>query len=103
MRFATLDGALGREAMHRLPALARIDSLVLLHAGGAWVKSTAVLEIARYVGGVWGLATVGYLMPRALRDWLYDAVARRRYAVFGRLDACPLPSAETRARFLPEA
>lgn len=100
MRFATLQGEIGRTALHRLPQLADVDSVVLLHPGGAWVRSTAVLEIARYVGGVWGLAVIGYIVPRAIRDWVYDQVAKRRYATFGKFDACPLPTPETRARFL---
>lgn len=40
------------------------------------------------------------LIPRRLRDWAYGVVARRRYQVFGRYDTCPLPTEETRSRFL---
>ncbi|MEO6445722.1 MAG: DCC1-like thiol-disulfide oxidoreductase family protein [Gemmatimonadaceae bacterium] len=100
MRFATLQGPVGREALRRLPQLAVVDSVILLHPEGAWIKSTAALEIIRYVGGVWTLALVGYLCPRALRDWVYDSVARRRYARFGKLESCPLPSPAQRSRFL---
>ncbi|HEX4936749.1 MAG TPA: DCC1-like thiol-disulfide oxidoreductase family protein [Gemmatimonadaceae bacterium] len=100
MCFAPLSSAVGREALSRLPSLAGIDSVILLHKEGAWVKSAAVLEIARYVGGIWGLATLGYVVPRALRDWCYDFVARRRYGWFGRLDSCPLPPPEDAPRFL---
>lgn len=100
MRFAPLDSAVGREALRRLPGLAGVDSVILLHREGGWVKSTAVLEIARYVGGAWSVALVGYLLPRALRDWMYDVVARHRYRVFGRYASCPLPAPEQRPRFL---
>ena len=100
MRFATLQGALGREALGSLPQLADVDSVILLHAGGAWVRSTAALEICRYVGGVWSLAMVGYLIPRPIRDWAYGWIASRRYATFGRYDACPVPRSEQRTRFL---
>jgi predicted DCC family thiol-disulfide oxidoreductase YuxK len=100
MRFATLQGEIGQQAIRSIPELATVDSFVLLHRGGAWVRSTAALELARYLGGVWTLALAGYLLPRPLRDAIYDAVARRRYRWFGKLDACPLPTAETRARFL---
>jgi len=47
--------------------------------------------------------TIGFflqLVPRAIRDWGYRLVAGSRYRVFGRHDNCPLPSAETRGRFL---
>lgn len=100
MRFATLQGSYGEEARKLLPELAGVDSVVLMYKDGAWVRSTAALEVARYIGGAWSLALAGYLLPRALRDALYDMVARRRYGWFGKFDACPLPSPEVRERFL---
>lgn len=39
-------------------------------------------------------------LPRSLRDWGYRVVARTRYRLFGRYDTCPIPTQETRARFL---
>ena len=39
-------------------------------------------------------------IPRALRERGYRVVARNRYRVFGRYDTCPLPTEETRERFL---
>jgi len=40
------------------------------------------------------------IVPRALREWGYKMVARKRYRIFGRYDTCPLPSQDTRERFL---
>lgn len=100
MHFATLQGELGQAALRQLPEIADVDSVVLLHRDGAWVRSTAALEVARYLGGPWSATLAAYALPRLLRDWLYDFVARRRYGWFGRFDACPIPSAETLARFL---
>jgi predicted DCC family thiol-disulfide oxidoreductase YuxK len=39
-------------------------------------------------------------MPRPLRDWLYNRLARNRYRWFGRRDACYLPTPELAPRFL---
>ena len=39
-------------------------------------------------------------IPRPVRDWGYRLVARHRYRVFGRYEACPKPAAETKSRFL---
>lgn len=100
MRFATLEGDLGNEARRLIPELDGVDSLVLLSRAGAQVRSTAALEVARYLGGPWSLALLAYAVPRPWRDRLYDWVARRRYRVFGRLEACPLPAPEVRERFL---
>ena len=40
-------------------------------------------------------------MPRFLRDWLYDRVAKNRYRLFGKKELCLIPAPEERARFLP--
>jgi predicted DCC family thiol-disulfide oxidoreductase YuxK len=49
----------------------------------------------------WRLAgPVLSLVPGSLRDWGYRLVARNRYRVFGRYDTCPLPTEDTRSRFL---
>lgn len=100
MRFATLQGRYGDAARKAMPELAAVDSVVLVTRSGAYVRSTAALEVMRYLGGVWALALVLYALPRPLRDWGYDVIARRRNRVFGRVEACPLPAPDVRARFL---
>ena len=64
-------------------------------------RSDAVAFILRRLGGIWRFAAfVLNLVPRPLRDWGYRVVAHNRYRIFGRYDSCPMPSAETRSRFL---
>jgi len=64
------------------------------------LKSDAALFVLREIGGIWSLVAFGRFLPRRLRDWCYDRVATVRYRVFGRLDACPIPTKEQRARFI---
>lgn len=94
--------------MARHPHLAGMDSLVLVEhdprTGEERVstRSTGVLRVLQLMGGPWRvLGTVyRYLVPRPVRDWGYDTVARVRYRIFGRYETCPLPSVEQRRRFL---
>jgi len=66
-----------------------------------FTRSDAVMFVLRQLGGVWGaIAFLMRLIPRPARNWGYNLVARYRYRIFGRYDMCPLPSADTRARFL---
>jgi predicted DCC family thiol-disulfide oxidoreductase YuxK len=46
------------------------------------------------------LASLLQLLPKSLRDAVYNAVARRRYRIFGRTEACMLPPDQGRNRFL---
>jgi predicted DCC family thiol-disulfide oxidoreductase YuxK len=64
-------------------------------------RANAVAYVLQHLSGVWRFAALVLgLVPRPLCDWGYGLVARNRYRIFGRYDSCPLPSAETRARFL---
>lgn len=91
LRFAAIAGPHGRvhaEAAGIDPD--RPSAILLIHEGKTYVKSEAALRAARLVKAPWPLlARAGQLIPRAWRDALYDFVARRRYALFGR--ACLVP------------
>jgi predicted DCC family thiol-disulfide oxidoreductase YuxK len=102
VRFAALQGETATSLLAEHPALEAVDSMVWVDADGeVSIRSDAAIAIGRYLGGFWGLAAaVARVVPRALRDAVYDLVARLRYRVFGRYDACPLPPPEHRARFL---
>jgi predicted DCC family thiol-disulfide oxidoreductase YuxK len=76
------------------------DTMVFLERGRAYVKSTAFLRVVRYFPWPWPLLSAGLLVPRPVRDWLYDRVALNRYALFGRQEVCMVPTPEIRKRFL---
>jgi predicted DCC family thiol-disulfide oxidoreductase YuxK len=80
----------------------RLDSLVVIEPdGSAHVSSSAALRVGRRLRQPWPvLAALGALVPRALRDLVYDWVARNRYGWFGGRDRCRVPTPEERARFL---
>jgi predicted DCC family thiol-disulfide oxidoreductase YuxK len=106
LRFATLQGPHGARARAARPALAGVDSVVWLETGRdgsdrVLVRSDAVLAVLDYLGGGWRwIARAGRLAPQIGRDAIYRIVARYRYRVFGRAQACLLPTPAQRARFL---
>jgi predicted DCC family thiol-disulfide oxidoreductase YuxK len=107
LRFAALDGTFGRTLRARHPELARVDSVVWYepaHGGASerfLTRSGAALRVARYLGGAWRLATVAVLIPRFLRDSLYDLVARHRHSLIRGGQQCLVPTPDQRNRFLP--
>ena len=100
-RFAALQSDTGRALLerHGLPVDA-LDTVVLVEDGRAWVKSAAALRIARGMDAPWPALRALGIVPRPVRDFFYDRVAKSRYRIFGRVDACMLPPPEVRARFL---
>ena len=66
-------------------------------------RSEAVTFVLSQLGGIWPAAAfLLRLIPHPIRDWGYTLVARHRYRIFGRYEACPLPTPETRSRFLDQ-
>lgn len=98
--FAPLQGPTFRQVREAHPELEELGSIVLLDEAGVHLKSKAALRILTALGGVWRLASILYLVPRPLRDLLYDFVAKRRYRWFGKSESCRIPTPELRARFL---
>lgn len=107
IRAAPLDGPTAAQVLARFPWAAAIDSVLLLErdrdgAPRLLARSDAAIGVARRLGGVWRpLGTIAALVPRPLRDAVYAGIARVRYRIFGRVDACALPPPEWRARLLP--
>ena len=76
------------------------DSNLLVLDGRVYTEFDAFIEIARRFGGGWALMPVLYAVPRPLRDWLYNRIARNRYRWFGKRAVCYLPTPDLAARFL---
>lgn len=107
VRFASLQGEVAAQVVGRHPELAGVDSMVWLDPkAGAdpariHARSGAVIAAGLYLGGFWGgVARLGRLIPRPLRDWAYDLFARYRRRIPGMQEACTLPTPEESARFL---
>ena len=106
MMFAALQGDYGKSILTRHPELNGIDSLVFVepldfaYLEQVFVRSDAALRVASYLGWPWKLALAAYLIPRPVRDFLYDQFAKRRYRWFGKYEKCMPPPPEVRERFL---
>lgn len=79
---------------------ADLSTVLYLKGDRLLVRSSAALHIFKDLGGVWALAFVFMLVPRFLRDMVYNWVARNRYRWFGQRESCMLPTPELRAKFL---
>ncbi len=100
-RYASLQSETGQALMRSagLPA-DEINTVVLMEEGTAYTHSDVALRVARHMGGLWPLATVLYIVPKFLRDAIYNWVARNRYRWFGKKEACMVPTPELKSLFL---
>jgi predicted DCC family thiol-disulfide oxidoreductase YuxK len=77
-----------------------LTSIVLLEGERITVESDAVLKIARNLGGAWSLIYLFIIIPKVIRDSVYRIIARNRYRLFGKRDACMIPSSEVLDKFI---
>ena len=100
-RFAALQSDAGQAllARHDLPT-DDFDTFVMVDGAEYYTKSTAALKVLRRLGMPYALSYPAILVPRLLRDRVYDVVADRRYGWFGRQESCMRPTPERETRFL---
>jgi predicted DCC family thiol-disulfide oxidoreductase YuxK len=100
VRFASLQGATGRALVQQHGIHA--DSVVLIEDGRVFVRTAAVIRVARYLRWPYRALAALWLIPWPLRDLGYAAFASVRYRIFGKRDSCMLPTPEVRARFVDD-
>jgi predicted DCC family thiol-disulfide oxidoreductase YuxK len=107
LRFAALQSPIGAEVRARHPEIEGVDSVIWVEpSSGAvgeqvFVRTAGVLRVLQYLGGIWRLlAGVFALVPRPIRDWGYDFIARHRHKLTRGGPTCLIPSPEQRARFV---
>jgi predicted DCC family thiol-disulfide oxidoreductase YuxK len=77
-----------------------VETIYLVENDNIYSQSTAVLFILRRLPLPWKLLFVFIVVPRYVRDFLYDVIARNRYAWFGKTTSCRVPSPREKDRFL---
>ena len=75
------------------------DTNAVIHGGVAWFKSDGALTTLSLLPG-WRWVRALWLIPKPIRDGVYNLVARNRYRIFGKYDECFVPDAEMRARVM---
>jgi predicted DCC family thiol-disulfide oxidoreductase YuxK len=99
VQFASAQSELG-SAIYEALGIPVDDSYLLIDELGVHSKSDGYIRLAKILGGWWRIAAVARIVPRNLRDWLYDIVARNRYRWFGRTDQCRLLTHEQRSKLV---
>ena len=100
LKLAPLQSDYGRQviASHAVKSYS-MDSILLLEGSRLSDKSTAIIRISKYLDGLWPLCMVFLIIPRFIRDFVYDIIAKNRYRWFGKYDTCSLPNPEYEDRF----
>jgi predicted DCC family thiol-disulfide oxidoreductase YuxK len=101
LRFAAIQSPHGQDFLRRrgLPT-DRFETFYLIDGGRVYDKSTGFLHMVGYLRWPWPLLRAMRIVPRPLRDWVYDRIALNRYRLFGRRETCLMPAPDIVGRFL---
>ncbi|GHF92113.1 thiol-disulfide oxidoreductase DCC family protein [Thalassotalea marina] len=80
----------------------QFDTMLYVQGCKPFDKSDAFLEVVHKLGLPWRLLYVFKLIPKSLRNWLYDRIALNRYSLFGKYETCMLPNKQNENRFLKD-
>lgn len=101
LRFTPIQGETAKQVLPEFSINTnKISSVIFVYNGKAYTQSSAALQICRHLNGGWKLFYGLYIIPKFLRDFMYNIIARNRYKWFGKKEACMVPGPDVRARFL---
>ncbi|MFD0940667.1 thiol-disulfide oxidoreductase DCC family protein [Pedobacter boryungensis] len=77
-----------------------LDSFILLEDDKVYQRSTAALRVVKKLGGLWPLLYGFIIIPRFIRDAVYNYIAKNRYKWFGKQESCWVPTPDLKEKFL---
>lgn len=100
-RFASLQSPIGQQYLTQfgLP-LTDFTTFGLLHKNKLQTKSTAAINVLKYLGMAWSLFYIFIVIPKPIRDAVYSFIAKNRHTIMGHADSCMLPTPELKRKFL---
>ncbi len=100
-KFTALQSETGQELISKFNIdTVKVDSIILIDGDKYYEKSSAALYIAKHLSGAYPLLFGFMLVPKFLRNSVYDYIARNRYKWFGKKESCMIPTPELKTKFL---
>jgi predicted DCC family thiol-disulfide oxidoreductase YuxK len=100
MQFAPLQGSTAIKYLHTIDAKS-MNSVIYVKGEKIFIKFNAVIEICNDLGGVWKIIHITKVVPKSIRDYCYDFVAKNRIKWFGSKETCRIPTTAEKGRLLP--
>lgn len=99
--FASLQSKAGQRFLDHSDLTSKYKKTVIfISEKSIYFRSTAVIKILMGLGGIYHLAKCLYIIPKFIRDSLYNLIAKHRFKIFGKSDSCFLITDNIRHKFL---
>lgn len=100
-KFAALQSEIGKQLVAKFNIdTKKVDSIILIDDEKHYEKSSAALHITKNLSGAYPLLFGFMIVPKFIRNAVYDYIARNRYKWFGKKESCMIPTKELKAKFL---
>ena len=100
-RYAALQSDFAKKLLESLNQPAPdIESVILVDGNSVYYRSDAALRIAKRLSGAWPMLSIFLIVPRFIRDAVYNFIGRNRYKWFGKQESCMIPTPELKELFL---
>ena len=101
IKFAALQSDAGQQLLQQFNlSPPEFNSFIFIAAGNIYTASTAALKVCKYLTALSPLLYGFIIVPRFIRDGIYNWISKNRYKWFGKKDQCMIPTPEVRSRFL---
>ncbi|NOT51818.1 MAG: thiol-disulfide oxidoreductase DCC family protein [Chitinophagaceae bacterium] len=102
LRFAPLQGETAKKLLLQFNIQpTSLSSVIFIDKGKIYTQSSAAIRICKYLDGGWKLCYGLIIIPKLIRDFFYNIIARNRYKWYGKKDECMIPAPGVKERFLP--
>jgi predicted DCC family thiol-disulfide oxidoreductase YuxK len=100
-RYAALQSDFAKNLLESLNQPAPdVESVILVDGDAVFYRSNAALRIAKHLKGAWPMLSIFLIVPRFIRDAVYNFIGRNRYKWFGKQESCMIPTPELKELFL---
>lgn len=101
LKFAPLQGETAKVVFQKQSlSTSTLSTVVFIEEGKVYTQSSAALRICRHLDGGWKLFYGLIVIPKFIRDAIYNVIAKNRYRWFGKTESCMIPTPEMKKRFL---
>jgi len=99
-KFSSLQSENSKSILLNLGVEQNLKTVILIDDGVAYFKSDAALKIMKQLQFPFKILCIFIIVPRFIRNWVYDFIAKYRYKFFGKKDTCMVPTQELKERFI---
>jgi len=76
------------------------NSFILIDNNKVYTHSSAVLHVLKSLSSIWSICYIFIIVPKFIRDGIYNFIAKHRYKWFGKKQECWVPTPELQSKFL---